>query len=128
MKNISAFALLIVGIIHLLPAPGVLGVVQLGRLYGVTVSDPNTAILLQHRAVLFFILGVLMLSAIPFDSLRVTAFLVGLASAVSFIVVALWVGGYGTEIKRVVIADFIAVIFLMVGFAFELFDKFSLKQ
>jgi hypothetical protein len=70
MKYISVAALLIAGIIHLLPIPGVLGAAKLGRLYGITVSDPNTAILLQHRAVLFGVLGVLMLSAIPFPFLR----------------------------------------------------------
>lgn len=121
MKNVSITALLIAGIIHLLPIPGVLGAANLGRLYGITVSDPNTAILLQHRALLFGVLGLLMLSAIPFPFLRVTALLVGLLSAASFIVVAFWVGNYGTEIYRVVIADVIAVLLLAVGLASEIF-------
>ena len=65
MKYVSVLALLIAGVIHLLPLQGVLGTGNLARLYGVAVSDPNTAILLQHRALLFGVLGVLMLMAIP---------------------------------------------------------------
>jgi hypothetical protein len=64
MKYVSVVALLVAGIIHLLPVPGVMGVGTLARLYGIGVSDPNTAILMQHRALLFGVLGVLMLSAI----------------------------------------------------------------
>jgi len=127
MKYVSITALLIAGIIHLLPIPGVLGAATLGRLYGITVSDPNTAILLQHRALLFGVLGVLMLAAIPFPFLRVTALLVGLFSAASFIVVALWVGNYGAEINRVVIADEIAVLLLAAGLASEIFSRTAQK-
>jgi hypothetical protein len=127
MKYIPITALLIAGIIHLLPVPGVIGATNLGRLYGINVSDPNTAILLQHRALLFGILGVLMLAAIPLPFLRITAFLVGLVSAASFIVVALWVGNYGAEIKRVVIADMVAVLLLAAGLASEIFGRAAWK-
>lgn len=48
MKTVASLALLIAGLIHLLPVPGVLGVGVLAKLYGIDVADPNTAILLQH--------------------------------------------------------------------------------
>jgi hypothetical protein len=127
MKYVSITALLLAGIIHLLPLPGVLGVANLGRLYGIQVSDPNTAILLQHRALLFGVLGVLMLSAIPFPFLRTTALLVGFVSAASFIVVALWVGNYRAEIHRVVIADVIAAVLVAAGLAAEIFIRAAQK-
>ena len=127
MKYFSITALLIAGIIHLLPIPGVLGVANLGHLYGITVNDSNTAILLQHRALLFGILGVLMLAAIPLSFLRVTALLVGLISASSFIIVAVWVGNYGAEINRVVIADVIAALLLAGGLASEVFIRATQK-
>ena len=73
MKYVSVLALLIAGVIHLLPLPGVLGTGNLARLYGITVSDPNTAILLQHRALLFGILGALL--AVPVMSIAQTLFL-----------------------------------------------------
>jgi len=120
MKYVSIVALLVAGIIHLLPVPGVMGVSTLARLYGIEVNDPNTAILLQHRALLFGVLGVLMLSAIALPWLRVTALTVALFSAASFIVVAMAVGGYNAAIGRVVVADVVASVLLAAGLVAEL--------
>jgi hypothetical protein len=120
MKYVSIVALLVAGIIHLLPVPGVMGVSTLARLYGIQVNDPNTAILLQHRALLFGVLGVLMLSAIALPWLRVTALAVALFSAASFIAVAVAVGGYNPAIGRVVVADIVASVLLAAGLVAEL--------
>jgi len=120
MKYVSIVALLVAGIIHLLPVPGVMGVGTLARLYGIEVSDPNTAILMQHRALLFGVLGVLMLSAIALPWLRVTALSAGLFSAAGFIVVAMAVGGYNPAIGRVVFADVVASVLLAAGLVAEL--------
>ena len=120
MKYVSIVALLVAGIIHLLPVPGFMGVSTLTRLYGIEVNDPNTAILLQHRALLFGVLGVLMLSAIALPWLRVTVLTVALFSAASFIVVAMAVGGYNTAIGRVVVADAVASVLLAAGLVAEL--------
>ena len=120
MKYVSVIALLIAGLIHLLPVPGVMGATALARLYGVEVVDPNTAILLQHRALLFGVLGVLMLGAIAVPGLRVAVLTVALCSAASFIAVALWVGGYNAAIGRVVTADVVASVLLAAGLCAEL--------
>jgi hypothetical protein len=120
MHYVCIVALLVAGIIHLLPVPGVMGVNTLVRLYGIEVNDPNTAILLQHRALLFGVLGVLMLSAIALPWLRVTALTVALFSAASFIVVAMAVGGYNPAIGRVVVADVVASVLLAAGLVAEL--------
>jgi len=94
MKYVSIVALLVAGIIHLLPVPGFMGVSTLARLYGIEVNDPNT--------------------------LRVTALTVALFSAASFIVVAMAVGGYNTAIGRVVVADVVASVLLAAGLVAEL--------
>lgn len=120
MKYVTIVALLVAGIIHLLPVPGVMGVSTLQRLYGIEVNDPNTAILLQHRALLFGVLGVLMLSAIALPWLRVTALTVALFSAASFVVIAMAVGGYNPAIGRVVVADVVASVLLAAGLVAEL--------
>ena len=120
MKYVSIVALLVAGIIHLLPVHGVMGVNTLARLYGIEANDPNTAILLQHRALLFGVLGVLMLSAIALPWLRVTALTVALFSAASFIAVAVAVGGYNPAIGRVVVADIVASVLLAAGLVAEL--------
>ena len=120
MKYVCVAALLVAGLIHLLPIPGVMGASTLMRLYGIEVHDRNTAILLQHRALLFGALGVLMLSAIALPWLRITALSVGLFSTASFIVVAMGVGGYNSAIGRVVFADVVAAVLLAAGLLVEL--------
>jgi hypothetical protein len=120
VKYIPVVALVVSGLIHLLPVPGVTGAAALTRLYGIEVADPNTSILLQHRAVLFGVLGILMLVAAAVPSLRVTVLTVSLMSAASFVVVAIWVGGYNSAIARVVAADTLATILLASGLVAEL--------
>ena len=57
MRHLVTAALLIVGVIHLLPLAGVLGAERLNQLYGIDASEPNLAVLMRHRAVLFGLLG-----------------------------------------------------------------------
>lgn len=120
MKYVPVVALLIAALIHLMPVPGVMGAAALTRLYGIETADPNTSILLQHRALLFGALAVLMLVAIAVPGLRLTVLLLSLFSAASFIVVALQVGGYNAAIARVVAADVVASVALVAGLAAEL--------
>ena len=120
MKYVSVVALLVAGLIHLLPVSGVTGAAALTRMYGVEIPDPNTSILLQHRALLFAVLALLMFGAIAVPSLRVTVLTVALFSAGSFIAVALSVGNYNAAIARVVTADVIASIFLVAGLIAEI--------
>jgi hypothetical protein len=70
--------------------------------------------------VLFGVLGILMLVAAAVPSLRVTVLTVSLMSAASFMVVAIWVGGYNSAIARVVAADTLAAILLASGLVAEL--------
>jgi hypothetical protein len=103
--NFLSAALVVSAIVHLLPVPGVLGSAILLRLYGISFTDPNALILLQHRALLFGLLGSAMLWAAFVPSWRVPVALIGLASAASFVLIAWGVGGYNAAIGRVVIAD-----------------------
>ena len=113
MRWIAPVALFVAGLIHLLPVPGVLGPAWLQRLYLVDVShSADLQVLLQHRALLFGVLGLFMWSAIHWPSWRVAACLVGLASAGSFIIVAWVVGGYNQALHRVVVADVLVCVLL----------------
>jgi hypothetical protein len=115
----STIALFVSGIIHLIPIYGVSGPTALTQLYGIEVVDSNVAILLQHRALLFGILGVLMLLAIVLPSIRITVLVAGLLSAAGFIFVSMWVGGYNPAISRVIRADAIASALLAAGLLTE---------
>ena len=104
--------LVLVGIIHLLPVSGVLGSERLTALYGVSLSDPNLLILMRHRAGLFGLLGLFMVYAAFRPSLQPLAFLAGFLSVASFMVIAWSVGGYNESIRKVVIADVVAIVAL----------------
>jgi len=56
MNHLITAMFIIVGIIHVLPVSGVLSSSRLTALYGRSFSDPNLAILMRHRAVLFGLL------------------------------------------------------------------------
>lgn len=122
--------LIVAGLIHLLPLPGVLGSERLTTLYGLSFSESNLAILMRHRAVLFGLLGVVLIVAAFRPMLRTLAFLAGLASVVSFLWIAAAVGNYNEQVTRIVMADVIAFVCLIIGFAVHLYsqNRFAAKR
>lgn len=117
LRHLVSAMLVIVGLIHLLPLSGVLGAERLTALYGITFAEPNLAILMRHRAVLFGLLGVFMLYAAFRPAFQAAAFVAGYVSVLSFLYLAWSVGGYNAEVGRVFIADIVAVACLVVGLA-----------
>jgi hypothetical protein len=107
--------LIIVGIIHLLPLSGVLGAERLAGLYGLGFQEPNIAILMRHRAVLFGLLGLFLIYAAFRPAFRLAAFVAGFVSVASFVALAHSIGGYNAEVARVVSADWVALACLAVG-------------
>lgn len=120
MRHLVSAGLLIAALIHLLPLAGVLGPERLNMLYGLRFDEPNLQILMRHRAVLFGIVGGLLLAAIWLHPLRMAALVVGLVSVLSFLVLAWQVGNANAQIARVVMADWIALLALLVGLGAEL--------
>lgn len=114
MNKLIATLLIIAGIIHLLPLSGLLGSAQLGRLYGLDFSDPNLAILMRHRAVLFGMLGVFLVYAAFTPSIRLLALVAGFISVLSFLWLAWSTGGYNALVARIVTADIVALACLLV--------------
>jgi hypothetical protein len=124
MRSIIAGGLFLAGVIHLLPLSGVLGSSQLSKLYGVHIEDPGLALLMGHRAVLFGLLGLLLLVAAFHPPLRTLAFIAGLVSVVSFLVLAAAPGASLTpEIRRVVAADWVALVGLASGAAATVIER-----
>jgi len=115
LRTIIPACLVIVAIIHLLPLSGVIGGERLSRLYGLAFHDPNLAILMRHRAVLFGMLGFFLLFAAFKPALQPLAFIAGFVSVISFLVIAWSVGDYNPQIKRVVIADIVALVCLAIA-------------
>lgn len=126
MLRIAIAALLVVaGLIHVLPLSGVLGARRLAALYGLSLDDANVVLLLRHRAVLFGLLGSLLLYAAWDPAYQPAAIGVGLVSAVSFLVLARARGrGDATSdaaIQRVVRVDIVAVVALALAAALVLY-------
>lgn len=115
MDWIVTIGLAIGGAVHILPLPGILGSSGLARLYDIRTDDPNLLILLRHRSAVFAILGLLLVAAIFRPELQSAAILAGLTSALLFAVIALQTGGYSPALKRVVIADVVAIVALAVA-------------
>jgi hypothetical protein len=115
MRHLVAAMLAVVAVIHLLPAVGVLGVARLEALYGIPVQDPNLAILMRHRAVLFALLGVFLLVAAVRPAWQPAALVAGFVSVLSFLALARTVGGTNAQLQRVFAADVVALACLVVG-------------
>ena len=115
MKYLVSAMLVVVGVIHLLPLSGVLGSERLAALYGLQFNEPNLEILMRHRAVLFGLLGAFMVFAAFKPAYQTVAFIGGFISVLSFFYLAWSVGGYNAQVGRVVIADAVALVCLVVG-------------
>lgn len=107
--------LLVPGVIHLVPLAGVTGVAVLTRVYGLDFSDPSLEIMMRHRAVLFGLLGLLLVVAAFRPAHRGVALLLGLASTISFLVLGWQVGGYNPAIGRILAFDGVALACLSVA-------------
>ncbi len=115
MRFIIPAMLVAVGIIHILPLSGVLSATRLFDLYGITFDDPNLEILMRHRAVLFGLLGMFLISSAFLPNLQLAALITGFVSVVSFLYLAYSVGGYNDQVNRIVTADKAALVCLLVG-------------
>ena len=112
---IVASTLIIVGVIHLLPAVGMVGGARLTALYGMPFDDIDLAVLMRHRAVLFALLGALLVIAAFRPSLQAAAFVAGFVSVVSFLLLAWLEGPVNGVLARVVRVDIAALACLVVG-------------
>ncbi len=117
MRHLISAMLVVVAIIHLLPLSGVLGGARLAALYGTAFDEPNLAILMRHRAVLFGLLGAFLLYAAFRPDLQPIAFIAGCVSVLSFLYLAWSVGGYNAQLGRVLAADLVALVCLVIGMA-----------
>lgn len=114
MVNIIISILLVIaGIIHVLPIAGVLGADRLTALYGLSFEDPNLAILMRHRAVLFALLGAFLLWAAIKPDMQLIALVAGLISVISFLYLGWSTGAYNDGIRNIMIADLVALVCLI---------------
>lgn len=109
MQHFWTLLVLVAAAINIAPVLGALAPERMTLLYGVELDDPNLQILMRHRAVLFGIVGGLLLVAAFHPPLRTLGYAVGFSSMLSFLLIAWLVGGYGAEIQRVVLLDVVGI-------------------
>lgn len=113
MQHLSTLLFLGVGIVNLLPGVGVLSAQRLEALYGVSLADPNLAILMRHRAVLLAIVGGLLVLAAFQPQLRAAAVVAGLVSMLSFVALAAGAGAASPALRAVLSVDVAAALALV---------------
>jgi hypothetical protein len=114
-------ALCIVSLIHLLPLVGVSGRRALEKAYGIPVESPDLQLLLQHRAVLFGLLGAACLIAAFNAPWRPAVWCAALISTCSFMLLAWLAPSTNSAIARVVWADGVAIAALLIALVVHLF-------
>ena len=107
--------LFIVGVINLAPATLAFFPEKISDSYGVEVSNVDLELLLRHRAVLFGIVGGLMIYSSLTRRYYLVSTIIGLVSMVSFIFLYFSIGEVNKELERVMKIDVIAVALLVVG-------------
>jgi len=109
MQHLWTLLVMVAAAINLAPVLGAFAPDRIAVLYGVSLDDSNLQILMRHRAVLFGLVGGLLLGAAFRPRLRTLGYAVGFASMLSFPLIAWLVGGYSAEIRHVILVDGVGI-------------------
>ena len=117
METTFRICLAIAAIINLLPAILAFLPKKISTSYGVEVPDANYELLLRHRAVLFAIIGGVMVYSFISRTVYDLAAIIGLVSMVSFIILWKLVDGkINSKLLKVVKIDVIGILVLLFGY------------
>lgn len=108
MRHLISALFILAGLIKITPLIGVLGAERLQALYEMPFDGVDLLLLMRHRAVLFGVVGSLLLVAAFRPALRVLAGTVGLVSIASFLLLALPMQEHSAALQRVFWADVVA--------------------
>ena len=112
MQRLITVLFLIAGLINFAPIAGVLSADTLANAYGIAAPQGDLLILMRHRALLFGIVGGLLLVAAFRRSLQPVAMVAGMVSLLGFIALVLMDGDHGERLQHILLIDIVAVIAL----------------
>jgi hypothetical protein len=115
LRHFATIAFVLAGLVNLYPLIGVLGADNLHSLYGVTTRNADVLLLLRHRAMLFGLLGVLLIVAAFRPAWRRIALIAGLTSMATFLFLAFPLGDRSKALQQVFWVDLVAVLVLVAG-------------
>jgi len=116
-EALLSFALVVAAVINLMPLPGLWSVAHMESLYGIPVREPTLELLLRHRALLFGLIGLLMLAGAFHRPLQLAAILAALGSMLGFMSLAAAAPELAAPLRRVALADLVATLLLLVALA-----------
>lgn len=123
MQRTRMCVLILVGLIHLSPFLGVFGNETLSALYGIQFDEPNTLLLMRHRAVLFGIVAMLMIYTAFKPALNALGLIVGLLSVVSYLTLVFSSSNINDELYKVFWIDVAALMLLSIGLLTLVFSQ-----
>ena len=109
MNAVVSVLFFLLGLIHVAPLVGVVSSAKVSSLYGIAVSEPNLAVLMRHRAVLFGVLGVSLLVAAFVRAWQAPTLAAVGVSMVSFALLALDAGALNSAMKKVLLVDIVGI-------------------
>ncbi|MEO1435455.1 MAG: hypothetical protein AAFV80_07955 [Bacteroidota bacterium] len=117
MELVFRICLFLAGVINVLPALLAFLPDRIPKAYGVAVPNANYELLLRHRAVLFGIVGGVMIYSAVSQEYYTLATQIGLISMLSFVALY-WPKrkSINAELKKVMQIDLIGILILIVGY------------
>ncbi|MEV0542868.1 MULTISPECIES: hypothetical protein [Nocardia] len=116
-----------VGLLNTAPAVGAIAPQGMYAAYGITPAGPDLEVVLRHRAVLFAIVGVILVVAVFRPALRPIAIGANAISFGSFLALVIADGSVGPGLMRVAAVDIAGLIMLGAGAAL-LRDEHAVEQ
>jgi uncharacterized membrane protein (UPF0182 family) len=124
MEIVFRIALFLSGVINFIPSSLAFLPKKINASYGINVTDVNLELLLRHRAVLFGIVGGMMIFSAIFKRYYDLSVIIGGISMVSFVILYYGIGNINAELKKVMLFDVAAIIILAIGcFCYYFFGK-----
>ena len=116
METIFRFTLFLAGIINLTPSLLAFLPDKISKSYGIEIPNGNYELLLRHRAILFGMIGGLIIYSAIVKKYYEIATTVGLISMGSFILLYVLIDkDINSELKKVMIYDIVATVILCIG-------------
>ena len=116
METIFRITLFLSGLINLIPSLLAFLPHKISKSYGIDLVNGNYELLLRHRAILFGIIGGIMIYAGIVKKYYKIATTMGLISMISFILLFVLIDkDINSELKKVVVVDIAATVILCTG-------------
>lgn len=115
MKTLLTLSLIMVGLINFLPVVGLLGSKNLESAYNVNLASNDLLILMQHRALLFGLLGGFVLYSAFVPSYQTPSIIMAGISMLGFAVLVHMVGSENRAILKVLTIDYVGIFFLLMA-------------